>query len=170
MKSPYSTVFNLFLLLMLSLAFAQESESPLAMSLEFFIVQEVVLEDGSVEEQFTPAEFAYPGDIIEYRLNLLNQDEAALEAVQPVGPIPEDTFYLENSATTSEEAWLEFSIDGGLTFGVEPIVVTIVNEEGEEEEVVVLPEQYTTVRWTLLVPLEAGTEQSRSFSYRVQVR
>ncbi len=167
MKSLHK-VFTLFLLLTLGLAFAQESESPLVVSLESFIVEEVVLEDGSVEEQFTPAEFTDPGNTIEYRVNLFNQGDTALEGVQAVGPIPEDTFYLDGSAAVSEEAWLEFSIDGGQTFAAAPITITIVNEEGEEEEVTVPPENYTTVRWILLTPLEV--EQSKSFSYRVEVK
>ncbi len=165
---PFCNISLIYLLLLLGLAFAQESESPLVVSLESFIVEEVVLEDGSVEEQFTSAEFADPSNVIEYRVHLLNQGDTTLEGVQAVGPVPEDTFYLDNSATTSEEAWLEFSVDSGQTFGAAPIVVTITNEVGEEEEVVVPPEQYTTARWTLLVPLEA--KQSKSFSYRVEVR
>lgn len=138
--------------------------------MEGFVVSETTLEDGSVEEQFVPAETVDPGNIIEYRVNLLNQGDTVLERVQASGPVPESTFYLDNSASAPEDAWLEFSIDGGETFDTAPIMVTIVNDEGEEEEIEVPPEDYTAVRWTLLVPLEAGAEQSKSFSYRVQVR
>ena len=141
---------------------------PVAVTLESFLVSTVTLDDGTVEERFSSAETATPGEVLEYRLAVQNQSGAALpEGLALTGPVPSEVQYVP-SATPAEGARLEFSADGGETFSEPPVMITVTNEKGEEEEVVADPSQYNAVRWLLLTPL--APEASRDFRYRVIVR
>ena len=147
---------------------AQEQTQPLAVTLESFLVTTVTLDDGSTEERFSSAETAEPGAVLEYRLNVENVGDATLpEGLALTGPVPAEVRYVP-SATPAEGARLQFSADGGATFSEPPVMVTVTNEEGEEEEVVADPSQYSAVRWLLLTPL--APEAKLDFRYRVTVR
>ena len=143
-------------------------ESPVAVTLESYLVTTVTLEDGTTEERFSSAETAKPGEVLEYRLEVHNQSGETLpEGLALTGPVPSEVQYFP-SATPASNARLEFSADGGVTFSEPPVMITVTNEEGEEEEVVADPSQYNAVRWLLLTPLES--EASLDFRYRVTVR
>ncbi len=165
-------IMTVLLISLLSLSFAQDTqENPLEVSLEAFLVSTLTKDDGSTEEQFTQAETARPGQIVEYRVSLVNVSENNVPAGNAVvtGPVPAGTSYLEGSATaSSENALLEFSADGGQRFGVPPIMITVVNDEGEEEEVIATPDSYTATRWTVTRALAAS--ESIMFIYRVVVQ
>ena len=132
----------------------------------------MTLDDGATEERFSSAETAEPGAVLEYRLNVENVGDATLpEGLALTGPVPGEVRYLDLSATPAEGAAgarLEFSADGGATFSEPPVMITVTNEEGEEEEVVADPSQYNAVRWLLLTPL--APEAKLDFRYRVAVR
>jgi uncharacterized repeat protein (TIGR01451 family) len=156
---------RLALALLLSLgaapALAQDLvENPVEVRLEIFLVSEV---QGT--EQFRPATTARPGQVVEYRLTAVNRSEETLPGgtVEIIGPIPDRTTFVPNSATpTSERILAEFSADGGQTYSEEPVLVG-----GEGDRRVAGPESYDAVRWTLLVPMEPGQEEA--FFYRVKV-
>lgn len=143
-----------------------QNDNPVSVRLESYIVSEVTGEDGNRQERFTAASAARPGQVVEYRLFVTNNDETTLPSgtVVILGPIPETTRYVDNSATPSSERVLtEFSADGGQSFSEAPLLQTL--EDGSEE--VIDPSAYTTVRWTVLQPLEPAMELS--FFYRVVV-
>lgn len=139
-------------------------------TLESFLVTEVVLEDGTVEERFTPAEQAFPGQVIEYRLTVTNVSDAVLPPgnVAVTGPVPEGTSFVPGSANMDPDALrVAYSADQAVTFSEPPLTITVTNDAGEEEQVEVEPSEYDAVRWTLLVPLEP--DASRTMTYRVQI-
>jgi len=157
-------------LLSLTPAFTQVT-NPLAVTLEAYVVTVITKEDGATEEHFTEATEVEPGQVIEFRLLVQNQGEATLPTgtVMVTGPVPAGTRYLANSATPSSDvARTAFTADGGQTFSEPPVIITIVNADGEPEEVIAPPEQYTAVRWVVLTPLEPA--QTLEFSYRVTVQ
>lgn len=143
------------------------AQAPLAVTLESYLVTEVTLEDGTVEEQLVPTEVAEPGQVLEYHLTLQNESEGVIpEGVAATGPVPERTQYLAESATAGESSDLTFSVDEGESFAATP-TVTVTDEDGNEQEVAAEPGQYDAVRWELLG--ELGPGQTRTFVYRVEV-
>jgi uncharacterized repeat protein (TIGR01451 family) len=158
--------FLLLSLSMLGLALAQNAEqsevldNPVEVRLEIFLVSVV-----NGNEQFRPATTARPGQTVEYRLTAVNRSEETLPEgiVEIIGPIPQGTAYVPNSATPSSERILtEYSANGGQTYSEEPVLLG----EGDDRDVAE-PESYDSIRWTLLVPMEPGQEEA--FFYRVVV-
>ena len=152
---------NLFLLVFvafLSCALAQ-NDNPVSVRLEIFVVSEV---DG--EETFQASDTARPGQVVEYRLFARNESETTLPAgtVVITGPVPDGTTFIANSATpTNERILTEFSVNS-TDFGEPPLIV----ESGDERRAAE-PADYRAARWTLLEPLEPGSEEP--FIYRVTV-
>ena len=143
---------------------------PVTVALNAFVVTEVTLDDGTVVEEFAEAEAVFPGQVIEYRLIATNRSEAVLPAgrLTLVGPVPEQTRYVADSATASgPDRRLEASLDGEV-FAEPPLLVTETDADGREVEVEVDPEDYRALRWVVLRPLQPGEELV--LTYRVVVR
>lgn len=158
----------LVLLSSLMLAFAQDADNPVQIRLEIYVVSQVTASDGSVEEKFSEATTARPGQIVEYRLFASNMGDTTLPAgtVVITGPVPEGTTFVARSATPgSERLLVEYSADN-TTFSEPPVMITE-TVDGQESRQVADPTDYAAVRWTLLVPIEPGQEET--FVYRVQV-
>lgn len=146
---------------LLGLAFAQDAaQNPIEIRTEIFLVSVV-----QGDEQLRPATTARPGQVVEYRITAINRSEETLPEgiVEIIGPIPEGTSYVPNSATPSSERVLaEYSAPGSNEYSEEPVLLG----DGEDREVAA-PETYDAIRWTLLVPMEPGQEET--FFYRVKV-
>ena len=159
---------SLLLVTLLGLSSAL-SQDNVTVALEGYIVTLEEAADGTVTEMFEPAETANPGDLVEYRLELVNVSNETLDGeLFATGPVPANTFYLEGTALEGADYRLQFSADGGETFEEAPLTEQITNEQGETEEVIIDPTDYNAVRWILLTPLAA--EESRTLVYRVEVR
>ncbi len=145
----------------------QSGTEPVTVGVEAFVVSEVTNESGDVEERFSAASTARPGQVVEYRLTVSSQEETTLPAgtVVVTGPIPEGTRYIEDSATPSSERILtEFTADGE-TYSEPPVTSSDEGTGGSGD--VVAPSAYAAVRWTLLTPVEPAQEEV--FTYRVVV-
>ena len=141
------------------------TSNPVQIRTEIYVVSEVTKSDGSKGEKLTKADTARPGQIVEYRLFAKNTSDTTLPAgvVQITSPVPDGMQYVPNSATPSSDTLLtEFSADGGKTFSKPPVLVGTGSARKVAE-----PTSYTTVRWTVLAPLEPG--QELPFFYRVKV-
>lgn len=160
-----------FGLILLSLVIAQGTESePVVVTLEAYLVTTVTNDDGEVEEVFTEATEARPGQTVEYRVVVTNGSDETLPAgtVVITGPVPSTTFYLANTAAEEPESFkTEFSADGGESFSELPVMITVTNDEGEQE-VTADPASFSAVRWTLLDAL--APEATHTFVYRVEVK
>jgi uncharacterized repeat protein (TIGR01451 family) len=155
--------------LLVSLAWAQAPQ-PLNVSLEAYIVTTITKDDGATEEQFSPAAIAHPGQIVEYRVVVVNSSDETLPGNNAyiTGPIPASTDYLANTATfASAMATLEFSADGGQSFVEKPMVMKK-NDKGEEVLVEAAPAEFTAARWKLLQAL--APQETLTFHYRVTVQ
>lgn len=158
----YALALVALLLLSAGPALAQSPSNPISFRSEIYVVSQVTAEDGSKEERFTAATSAIPGQTVEYRIFATNVGETTLPAgvVQIYGPVQDGMTYVANSATPSSERVLtEFSVDG-TEFSEPPVLVGV----GASRRVAEASE-YTTIRWTLLVPMEPGQEVP--FIYRV---
>ncbi len=165
------TIILLFIGTFFSFALAQEDqENPIATRIEYYVVSEITAEDGSKEERFSELSKVYRGQVIEYRLIASNQGEITLpeEIVVLAMPIPDGTAYVDGSATPSSDKVLtEFTVDNE-NFGEQPLMDKIASNEGVEEEVIIDPNRYKSVRWTMLTPFEPNEEIT--FVYRVKVK
>jgi uncharacterized repeat protein (TIGR01451 family) len=154
----------LFLLLALSVIIAQGGE--VKVDTKIFLVNQITDADGTVKEDLKPATTARPGQVVEYRLVARNETDTTLPAgtVSITGPVPNGTTFVPDSATsTDERISTEYSADGqNFSDAASPILAG----EGDNRAVVD-PASYKAVRWTLLVPLEPGKEET--FVYRVTV-
>lgn len=134
----------------------------LAMQVEVLRVDTVAGSDGDRVERFEPATEALPGDVVEYRITVANETDAAIGAgvVVVTVPIPEGVDYIENSAgpAAGERVVIEFSADGGESYDEPPVLV---------ERSVASPEEYDAIRWTFLEPFEPDDEET--VYYRVEV-
>lgn len=140
-------------------AFGQhEAPDPVTVRLDSYLVSVETESDGSVVERFSEAVSAYPGQIIEYRVVAIVGAEAGLPAatLALVGPIPDGTEYLLESATpSSDDVTLQASLDA-VTFAVPPLVTTVTDADGREVEVEAEASAYRAVRWLVTRPLVAG--------------
>ena len=154
-----------------AIALGQEA-TPEAVGVEMvaFVVLEVRQDDGSTVESFVEAESVFPGQVIEYRLVATNRSGGELPAgrLTLVGPIPEPTLYVAESASPSGPEWrLEASLDGE-SFAEPPLLVVETDAEGREVEVEADPGDYRALRWVVLRPLQPDEEIV--LRYRVVVR
>ena len=124
--------------------------------------------DGDNHEIAVSADQVFPLDTIEYTLTYRNAGSASAAGINLIGPIPQGTIYLEETATAIENAHPIFSIDGGKSYHEAPVTYTVVNEEGEEEVREATPDMVTHVQWKMDERLEVGHEVI--VSYRVQVK
>lgn len=124
--------------------------------------------DGDNREIAVSADQVFPLDTIEYTLTYRNAGNASAAGINLIGPIPQGTIYLEETATEIENVHPLFSIDDGKNFQEAPVTYTVVNDEGVEEVREATPDMITHVRWTMDEGLEVGHEVV--VSYRVQVK
>ena len=154
-----------FLLVAVILAAAYAQDTPVDVRYQIYVVSEVTTDGGVAEERFSEATMARPGQVVEYRLFAVNVGETTLPAgtVLIIGPVPEGTTFVEGSATPSSDRVLtEYSGDEGVTYSEPPVLVT-----RNDVTALVEAEDYTAVRWTLLMPLEPGAEEA--LRYRVVI-
>ncbi|MCS7058617.1 MAG: hypothetical protein NZ849_07350 [Meiothermus sp.] len=123
---------------------------------------------GRVVERLEPALEVRPGQLIEYQLSAQNTTDKPLRQVALVIPVPKEAVF--QGAFPLEGARLEFSYDGGRTYGQPPLKRKVRMVEGGrevEKEVEVKPEEYTHARWTLP---ELGAQQTVFLRLRAVVR
>jgi hypothetical protein len=171
MRVNHTWAVVLSLVVLSTLAFGQNGEpDPVTVTLESYLVSVETGSDGSVVERFAEAVSAYPGQIIEYRVIAIVGAEAGLPAatLALVGPIPDGTEYLLDTATpSSDDVTLEASLDG-VAFAVPPLVVTVTDADGRDVEVEADASAYRAVRWLVTRDLVAGDRVE--LVYRVVIR
>ncbi len=98
------------------------------------------------EDVFTPAETARPGDLIEYRVESVNESGKPLKGQVLNLPIPAGTTYVGGSAAP---AAVQASIDGGKTFAPVPLMREVQKPGGGTEKVPVPLAEYRALRWVV---------------------
>ena len=136
---------------------------PRESTLEAYLVKQDKVQGEVLERTDTAA----PGDVVEYRLVYRNRGAAPLKGLKVEGPIPANTAYLPKSARTRVPSRFRVSIDGGKTWGPEPVKRMRKQPGGAMKEVVVPPEEYTHVQWLSEAPIAPSGWQI--FHYRVRI-
>ena len=103
-----------------------------------------------------------PDDIIQYQITVKNPTKKTFKDVFIKAPIPEGTYFVENSETEGAV----FSIDRGKSYHKPPIKYTV-KENGKKVEKIATPEMYTNIGW-MLEKINPGEE--KNFFYWVKVK
>lgn len=141
-----------------------QADVPLLGTMEAFVV-----EKKDDKEKLIAAQDVEPNQVVEYQLTYTNKGASSISGLTVVGPVPEGTSYVSNTALADGVANLKVSIDGGLTFESEPVTREVVKENGEVIETVISTEQYTHLQWIAQGAIEAeGGKQL--YRYRVKVK
>jgi len=124
--------------------------------------------DDAGTERVEPATATEPGATMEYRLTFTNAGDTPVNGLEIVDPIPENTTFVTDSASSQASAIFEVSIDGGRSFEAEPVRRVETRPDGSQQDVIIPPSRYTHLRWSVVETLDAdgGTQQ---YAYRVLV-
>ena len=119
-------------------------------------VERVVLmeyEDGSTETEYVPAEAVEPGQELAYVVSFRNDGAEEEDSVVMTIPVPDDMVYVDDSVI-ADNAAVDFSIDGGESFGPRDSLLV---EDGEMVRMA-SADEITHVRWTFarMTPGEEG--------------
>jgi len=95
-----------------------------------------------------------------------NVTAGPVKNIQFVDPIPAGMVFVPGSATSGSSVRAEYSIDGGRTYAVQPLISVV--EDGKQVQKPASAEQYTHVRWTLVGSLARGAQVSVEFRGRVK--
>ncbi len=145
--------------------FAQAQD--ISFDVEIYRVDLVRGDDGEIGERFTSAEQAFPGEVIEYRVNTTNAGDVIYRAGTVIVTLPigeGSTFQIDNVTRSSTTLVTEVSTDGGESWLRIPA-------EGEEENASFAdldPAAVTTLRWTFTSLFEP--DQTETLVYRVLIQ
>jgi len=113
---------------------------------------------GETERRLVPADSVVPGEDVVYTITFTNVSAETAENVVITNPISENLTYVAGSAF-GPGTLIEFSVDGGQSFGAaSELVVTAA--EGERPAQV---GDFTHVRWTMQNDLNAGAQGMARF-------
>lgn len=106
------------------------------------------------------------GDLIRYTLTFTNPTTGPVRNVVLQNPLAEGLRFVGGSATfRGGSARVEYSIDGGATWSLQPTIE--VEENGRKVRRPAPPEMYTDVRWTVETEVQPGAQVVASFEARL---
>ncbi len=110
-----------------------------------------------------------PGSVLRYTVIAKNNTSRNMRNLTVIQPIPNGMVYIIASATAlnTSGAKLEFSIDGGKTFSVNPII-RVRGRDGKIEERPAPADAYTHVRWNFGESLPANSQLTVAYQVRVK--
>jgi uncharacterized repeat protein (TIGR01451 family) len=108
---------------------------------------------------------ARPGDVLGYSLAFTNRTSGRVNHVQFVDPLPKGLVYRTGSARADKAVRIEYSIDSGKNWAVEPKVVVM--ENGRRVVKPAPREAYSHIRWTVSEPLAPGAQVTAGFEAEV---
>lgn len=108
------TIINLCVLFLLLATTAAVAQEAVRLNSSVQKVETFVNEQGEQERRLVDTERVVPGDELRYTITFSNQGEPTVDAGSIVitNPVPNDTIYLEDSASGSGTE-VVFSADGG---------------------------------------------------------
>lgn len=142
------------------------AQGPLESLLEVYLVEKISTEEG-IEETLRETDQAEPGSTLEYVLTYTNTGDQSLSGFVIKNPIPANTSYLADSASSSAGSAFTVSIDFGATYESEPVTRVVTDADGNDKEIIIPVDQYNSVRWVVEDSLEAGA--TMTMKYRVTI-
>ncbi|MCH9813460.1 MAG: DUF11 domain-containing protein [Epsilonproteobacteria bacterium] len=105
-----------------------------------------------------------PGDIVMYKNSINNQDSKPARNLVLNNVVPENTEYVENSASCESDCKIIYSVDNGETFDI-PENLKV--QDGALERAAKASE-YTNIRWIIASSLSAESSTFVSFKARLK--
>jgi uncharacterized repeat protein (TIGR01451 family) len=164
MRRTLSLVFLVAAFVVPSAAMSASVKPPVDLKLTGAVVSKGA--DGKPVETPIDKEQPKPGDVIKYTIVATNDGKVPAKAFVPADKIPTGTTYVPGSAVGSA-ARIEFSIDGGKTWSVAPLV-KIVAKDGSTTERPASPSTFTAIRWIAASPLAPKASATYAFEVRVK--
>lgn len=158
------TILKLILTASVFLAAASSAQEKGHLNVRTIVQKEevVVAASGETERRLVPAETVVPGDDVVYTITFTNISDETAGNVVITNPISANLTYVAGSAFGPGTV-IEFSVDGGQTFGgADELVVR--TESGQRPAGV---EDFTHVRWTMANELAAGAQGMARFRARL---
>jgi len=125
--------------------------------------EKVIVNDaGETERRLVPADTVVPGDDVVYTITFTNISDESAANVVITNPIADSLTYVAGSAFGPGTV-IEFSVDGGQTFGNADDLV--VGTNGGQRPAGV--DDFTHVRWTFEYDLDAGAQGLARFRARL---
>lgn len=167
-------ILTLACLLPPSAAWGQAPQpTPAKPRVQFTLTQDLVRrtqQDGATVEQIVQGvRTVVPGDLLREQISVRNVSGGVLRRVFVGSPVPRGTEFM-GEVTANTGRWrVEYSIDGGQTFGAAPRRTVTVSENGQivTREVIAPVSTYTNVRWTVA---ELRPGETLTFAFRVRVK
>ena len=107
-----------------------------------------------------------PGDVIQYTLTATNSGTEQAHDVEIVDPIPKQTEFIPNSAVGMGMT-ISYSIDGGLSYQLPPVVYDFRRADGVVEKRPALASMYTHVKWLMTMPIQPGKSVTAQLKVRL---
>jgi hypothetical protein len=131
-----------------------------------------VMLSGAVEREgsqiaLDKVENVKPGEILDWQITSVNEGAGAAREYKAVGHIPEGTTLVAGSAVGENGSTVTYSIDGGKTFSVQPIIEEK-QPDGSVKKVAAPVSMYTEVRYEWKDELAAGGRLNASYKVRVK--
>lgn len=103
-----------------------------------------------------------PGDEVNYSLHFTNPTAGPIRGVVFNNPVPAGLRYkAETASADRKDVTIDYSIDGGKTYSVKPLVE--VEVDGARVKRPAPPDMYTHIRWTIQGPVPAGASVAAEF-------
>lgn len=150
------------LLLLISLgSFAQGQQ----LDVQTTVQKEVVTttENGDIKKSLVSADAVAPGEKVFYTITFRNVGSESADNVVITNPIAESLFYVDGSAF-GPGSDIEFSVDGGQTFGSADELTVTDNGETRAAD----GSDFTHVRWVMKNNLAAGAQGTARFAAILQ--
>lgn len=150
------------LLLAPALALAAKDEIKFTSFAEVEVIK--VNAKGEKVKSRQPATLLQPGEFAIYTNTFTNTGKKPAENVVINNPIPDNTVYVDGSATETGFN-VVFSADKGQSFG-KPAELMVADGKGGKRPAD--PKEYTNIRWTMQAPLKPGATGVVEFRVRVK--
>lgn len=108
-----------------------------------------------------------PGEILSWTITSHNTGTAPAQHYKTVGEIPAGTAYVSGTASAIGDAQITYSIDGGKTFELKPMIEQK-QPDGSLKKVAAPASMYTQVRYEWNTPLSEGKQFLASYKVRVK--
>jgi uncharacterized repeat protein (TIGR01451 family) len=128
-----------------------------------FEVVTITSKDGSQQDQWQQPDKLLPGERVGYQIEVNNKGTEPAANIVIANPIPEHTFYIQDSAKGLNTK-IEFSVDNGKTYALPAQL--FLDKDGKRVQA--SSADYTQVRWKLNKPLAVGA--SSTVQYIVKIK
>jgi len=153
-------IFSLLVLATTSMA----AKKTMSLKVDAQEVIVVINNNGKKEIRYVPATTIVPKDIVRYTITYKNDNSEAADDVVITNPIPEHMRYIANSATSSSQIEVTYSINKGKSYD-SPENLIVVMENGKKRKAIA--GEYTDIQWHFKNSLPPGAKGTLEYKARL---